>query len=321
MNDSYKLSIVVPVYNEEKNIRPLVTRLTAVTHELDCDYEIIFVLDPCTDTTEQTIMDLRKGEPAIKLIKMSRRFGQPACTMAGIHYAAGDACVVIDADLQDPPELIKEMVAKWQEGYDVVYAQRISRKGETLIKRIQAYLGYWLINRIAEVKIPRNTGDFRLMSKQVVNQLKQLKEHDSFLRGLVAYVGFNQIGIPYHRDERFVGKGKYNRFWGSLRIGFNGVFGFSKFPLHLISVLGVIVSGFSFLLGLTYLVLKLLNFNIPWGNPTLVILISFLSGIQLLCLGIMGEYFARIYDEIQRRPIFIVDKAVGFKAKDVEIDE
>jgi glycosyltransferase involved in cell wall biosynthesis len=210
MSSTYRLSIVVPVYNEEKNIRSLVSRLKAVTHELRCDYEIIFVLDPCTDSTEQIITDFRSEDPSIKLIRMSRRFGQPACTMAGIHYAAGDACVVIDADLQDPPELIKEMVAKWKEGYDVVYAQRSSRKGETLIKRMVSYLGYWLINGIAEVKIPRNTGDFRLMSKQVLKQLKRLKEHDSYLRGLVAYVGFNQIGVPYHRDERFEGKGKYN---------------------------------------------------------------------------------------------------------------
>ena len=321
MSANYKLSIVVPVYNEEKNIRPLVSRLTAVTHDLLCNYEIIFVLDPCTDATEQIITDLHKEKSSIKLLKMSRRFGQPACTMAGIHYASGDVCVVIDADLQDPPELIKDMVAKWKEGYHVVYAQRISRKGETLLKRIVSYLGYWLINGIAEVKIPRNTGDFRLMSRQVVNELKQLKEHDSFLRGLVAYVGFDQIAIPYHRDERFIGKGNYNRFLGSMRIGFNGVFGFSKFPLHAISVLGVIIASLSFLLGITYLVLKLLNYDIPWGNPTLVILISFLSGIQLLSLGIMGEYFARIYDEIQKRPLFIVDKAMGFSNKDIEVTE
>lgn len=321
MSGSYRLSIVVPVYNEEKNISPLVSRLTAVAHELHCNYEIIFVLDPCKDNTEQVIMDLRKEDTSIKLLKMSRRFGQPACTMAGIHYATGDACVVIDADLQDPPELIKEMVTKWKEGYHVVYAQRINRKGETLLKRFVSYIGYWLINGIAEVKIPRNTGDFRLMSRRVVEQLKQLKEHDSFLRGLIAYVGFNQIGIPYNRDERFVGKGKYNRFLGSMRIGLNGVFGFSKLPLHLISILGVIIAVFSFILGLTYLILKLMNIDIPWGNPTLVILISFLSGIQLLSLGIMGEYFARIYDEIQKRPLFIVDKAIGFGGQDAETNE
>jgi dolichol-phosphate mannosyltransferase len=249
---------------------------------------------------------------------MSRRFGQPACTMAGIHYASGDACVVIDADLQDPPELIKDMVAKWKEGYHVVYAQRISRKGEPLTKLIAAHLFYWLINRIADVNIPRNTGDFRLMSRQVVEQLKQLKEHDSFLRGLVAYVGFDQIAIPYHRDERFTGKGKYNKFFGSLLVALNGIFGFSKYPLYLISILGVIIALFSFLLGITYLILRLANYDIPYGNPTLVILISFLSGIQLMSLGIIGGYFARIYDDIQKRPAFIVNKAIGFNDKSIE---
>ncbi len=321
MSSDYKLSIVVPVYNEERNIKPLVDRLTSVIRELGCAYEVIFVLDPCKDNTEQCVMDLRKENPSIKLLKMSRRFGQPACTMAGIHYASGDACVVIDADLQDPPELIKDMVAKWQEGYHVVYAQRISRKGETLLKRMVASIGYWVIDKIAEVNIPRNTGDFRLMSKQVIEKLKQLKEHDSFLRGLVAYVGFNQIGIPYHRDERLVGKGKYNRFFGSLRIGFNGVFSFSKYPLHLISILGIIISSLSFLLGITYLITRLANVNIPWGNPTLVILISFLSGIQLLSLGIMGEYFARIYDEVKQRPSFIIDEAIGFGSEGPETEK
>ncbi|MDO8662413.1 MAG: glycosyltransferase family 2 protein [Candidatus Omnitrophota bacterium] len=313
MKINNRLSIVVPVYNEGSNIKPFVDRLVTVIRDLGCDYEIIFALDPSTDNTEQIILDLRKNDPAIKLLKMSRRFGQPACTMAGINYAVGDACIVIDADLQDPPELIKDMVKKWKEGYHVVYAQRISRKGETLIKKIVSYLGYRLINRIADVKIPSNAGDFRLMSKQVVKHLKQLKEHDGFLRGLVAYVGFSQIGIPYHRDKRFAGRGNYNRLLGSLRIGLNGVFGFSKYPLHLISILGVVVSTFSFLLGMTYLFLKLLNFDIKWGNPTLVILISFLSGIQLLSLGVVGQYFARIYDEIKARPGFIVQEEYGFE--------
>jgi len=313
MTNPYKLSLVIPVYNEAGNIKPLTDRLKAVIGELSCKYEIIFVLDPCTDNTEQLILDLRKHDSGIKLLKMSRRFGQPACTMAGLHYASGDACVVIDADLQDPPELIKDMIKKWMEGYDVIYAQRISRKGETLIKRIVSYCGYWLINKISDVKIPRNTGDFRLMSKRVVEELRKLREHDGFLRGLVAYVGFRQIGILYNRDERLKGKGNYNKLFGSLRIGFNGVLGFSKYPLHLISILGLLISSLSMILGISYLFLKLMRFDIKWGNPTLVILISFLSGIQLLSLGIMGQYFARIYDEMQRRPVFIIDKAAGFE--------
>jgi polyisoprenyl-phosphate glycosyltransferase len=313
--EKYKLSIVVPVYNEEKNIPPLLLRLKNLVAELNCEYEIIFTMDPCKDQTENLILNLRKEDKNIKLLKMSRRFGQPACTQAGIYYSTGNICVVIDADLQDPPELIKEMVAKWQEGYHVVYAQRISRKGEALIKKIVAYLGYWVIDKISEVKIPRNTGDFRLISREVIEELKKMKEHDGFLRGLVAYVGFSQIAIQYNRDARLSGKGNYNRLFGSIRIGLNGVLGFSKYPLHLISILGFLISSFSFLLGITYIILKIINFDIKWGNPTLVILISFLSGVQLLSLGIIGEYFARIYDEIKGRPIYIVQDAHGFDKK------
>ena len=280
--------------------------------EIGCEYEIIFIMDPSSDRTEQIIHSARANDPNVKLIKMSRRFGQPACTMAGIQYCTGDACIAIDVDLQDPPELIKEMIIKWREGYHVVYAQRNSRKGETLIKRFVAWAGYWMIDHIAEVKIPRNTGDFRLISRQVIEQLRNFREHDAFLRGLVAYVGFNQIAIPYDREARLAGKGNYNRFLGSVRIGLNGVFGFSKYPLHFISLIGLCISAISFFLAITYITVKLSGNEIPWGNPTLVILISFLSGIQLLSLGIMGEYFARIYDEIKQRPMFIVQEAHGF---------
>jgi polyisoprenyl-phosphate glycosyltransferase len=312
MSKKFTLSIVVPVFNEEKNIIPLIARLKQVLSIIGCDYEFVFSLDPCKDKTEEIILDLRKKDKNIKLIKMSRRFGQPACTQAGIYYCTGDACVVIDADLQDPPELIKEMIRKWKDGYHVVYAQRKSRKGETIIKKIVSYLGYWLIGKISDVKIPRNTGDFRLISREVIDELKKLQENDGFLRGLVAYVGFNQIAIPYDRDARLAGKGNYNQFLGSLRIGLNGVLGFSKYPLHMISILGFVISSLSFMLGLAYITMKLLNYDIKWGNPTLVILISFLSGIQLLSLGVIGEYFARIYDEIKKRPNFIVQDAHGF---------
>lgn len=308
----YKLSIIVPVYNEEKNIPLLISRLRDIINEINCEYEIIFCMDPSKDQTEKIILDFRKDDKNIKLLKMSRRFGQPACTLAGIYYCTGDICVVIDADLQDPPELIKNMITKWQEGYQVVYAQRTSRKGETFIKKIVSYLGYFLINKISEVKIPRNTGDFRLISREVIDELKKFKEHDGFLRGLVAYIGFSQTAIQYNRDARYAGKGNYNKFLGSLRIGLNGVLGFSKYPLHLISILGFIISTFSFILGISYFILKLMNYDIKWGNPTLVILISFLSGIQLLSLGVIGEYFARIYDEIKGRPIFIIQNAHGF---------
>jgi len=312
---SMMLSLVIPVYNEEQNIAPLIARLQQVLAPIGCGYELLFCMDPCSDGTEREILAAREKDPRIGLITFSRRFGQPAAVLAGIEHCSGDACVVIDADLQDPPELIADMVAAWREGYDVVYAQRTTREGETLIKKAVCALGYWLLNRISDVRIPRNTGDFRLMSRRVLDQLKQLHEREGFLRGMVAYVGFSQKAILYQRAARAGGAGKYNRFLGSLTIALNGFIGFSKYPLHLISILGLVISFASMSLGAVYLVLKLciatglLALEIKWGNPTLVILISFLSGVQLLSLGIMGQYMARMYDDIKGRPVYIVREA------------
>lgn len=310
-----KLSVIVPVYNEEKNIPVFLSRLIPVLVKLKCDYEIIFALDPSKDHSREVILEARKKNPAVKLLEFSRRFGQPAATMAGIRYCTGDACVVIDVDLQDPPEVIAEMVQKWEEGYHVAYAQRVSRKGETLLKMLIAHVGYWVINRISQVNIPRNTGDFRLLDREVIDRLNDLKEGHGFLRGLVGFVGFSQIAIPYSRDPRLAGQGNYNRFFGSLRIGFNGIIGFSSYPLQLISIAGLLISFGSFLLGFVYLILKLVDYPILWGNPTLVILVSFMSGIQLLGMGIMGEYVGRIYEEVKGRPQFIVSQAHGFTSQ------
>ncbi len=309
----FLLSIVIPVYNEENNIAPLVDRLKKVAVSIGCRYELIFSMDPSSDKTEEKILAYISEDANIKLIKYSRRFGQPSATLGGLRYASGDACVVIDADLQDPPELIIDMVDKWFQGYDVVYAQRRTREGETLIKKAVSYLGYYIINKVAEVEIPRNTGDFRLMSRKVVDYLSTLKESHGFLRGLVAIIGFKQTAIVYDRDSRLYGKGKYNRNLGSLRVGLDGLIGFSRYPLRLISILGMSIALLSFLLASIYIVTRLAGINIPWGNPTLVILISFLSGIQLLSLGVMGEYVGRIYDEVKERPLYIVDRAYGFE--------
>ncbi len=201
-----------------------------------CDWEIIWSVDPSTDGTEQAILELREHDPRVKMLRFSRRFGQPAATLAGLAAISGDACVVIDGDLQDPPELIVELVARWREGYEVVYAQRRTREGETLPKRIVASLGYKAIRRMAEVDIPPNTGDFRLMSRRVVDHVVSLNEAHGFLRGLVALVGFKQTAVQYDRDARAAGKSKYNRFFGSIVIGMNGIVSFSRYPLQLISV-------------------------------------------------------------------------------------
>ena len=305
------LSVVVPVYEEEANISPFLERLIPVMEKITSEYEVIFSMDHSTDGTEKIIVEHLELNPKIKLLRFSRRFGQPMATLAGLHYSSGEAVVVIDVDLQDPPELIEEMVKKWREGYDVVMAQRRSRDGETWFKRLVAYLGYQVINRIADVKIPPNTGDFRLMSRRVVRELVRLKEVNGFLRGLAAVVGFQQVCIPFDRDARFTGKGNYNRFLGSLRIGLNGIIGFSAFPLTLSTFVGFLVAGFSFFIALAYLILKIWGLPFPMGNPTIVITVLFLGGVQLISVGILGEYIGRIYEEVKQRPKFIVEKTWG----------
>ena len=309
----YVLSLVVPVYREEKNIPEFIRRISPVITRATDRYEIIFALDPSPDRTEEVILEERARDDRIKLIKFSRRFGQPMATLAGMEYARGEAVIVMDVDMQDPPELIDEMVARWREGYDVVLPQRRQRTGEPWLKKLVSATGYKVINKIADVKIPPNTGDFRLMSRRVVNEVVKLKESHGFLRGMVAVVGFRQIIIPFDRPPRFTGQTNYNRFLGSLRIGFNGIFCFSTYALTLSTMLGFAIAGFSFLLMAVYLFYKLMGWQILWGNPTLVILVSFLGGIQLISVGILGEYIGRIYEEVRGRPKFIVDRAEGFK--------
>lgn len=309
------LSIVVPVYKEEKNVPEFLRRLRPILSTLTEDYEIIFSLDPSPDRTEDVILEQRAADGRIKLLKFSRRFGQPMATLAGLDYSAGEAVVVMDVDLQDPPELLHEMVAKWREGYDVVLPQRRHRTGEPWVKKVVAATGYKVINKIADVRIPPNTGDFRLMARRVVNEVVRLRESHGFLRGMVAVVGFRQAIIPFDRPARFAGETNYNRFLGSLRIGFNGIFCFSTYALSLSTWLGFIIAGFSFLLMAVYLFYKLMGWDIVWGNPTLVMLISFLGGIQLISVGILGEYIGRIYEEVRARPKFIVDRAEGFPAR------
>ena len=307
------LSIVVPVYKEEENIPEFLRRLQPILAPLTGDYEIIFSLDPSPDRTEEVILEQRAADERIKLLKFSRRFGQPMAILAGLKYSRGDAVIVMDVDLQDPPELIGEMVAKWREGHDVVLPQRRQRTGEPWLKKLVSHVGYRVINRIADVQIPPNTGDFRLMSRRVVQELLRLRESHGFLRGMVAVVGFKQCLIPFDRPPRHSGDTNYNRFFGSLRIGFNGIFCFSTYALQLSTMLGFVIAGFSFLLTVIYLFYKFMGWQILWGNPTIVILISFLGGIQLISVGILGEYIGRIYEEVRARPKFIVERAEGFK--------
>ncbi len=312
MTGAMLLSVIVPVYREEKNIPEFLRRVQAILAPITADYEVIFSMDPSPDRTEAVILEHRRTDERIKLLKFSRRVGQPMATLAGLEYSRGDAVIVMDVDLQDPPELIADMVARWREGYDIVLPQRRQRTGEPWLKRLVSAVGYKLINKIADVTIPPNTGDFRLMSRRVVGELVKLRESHGFLRGMVAVVGFRQILLPFDRPPRHAGETNYNRFFGSLRIGFNGIFCFSTYALQLSTILGFIIAGFSLLLTAIYLFYKLMGWTILWGNPTLVILISFLGGIQLISVGILGEYIGRIYEEVRGRPKFIVDQSVGF---------
>jgi dolichol-phosphate mannosyltransferase len=310
------LSVVVPVYKEEKNIPEYLKRVRPILSGITEDYEIIFSLDPSPDRTEDVILEERAKDDRVKLLKFSRRFGQPMASLGGMEYSSGEAVIVMDVDLQDPPELIQEMFSKWREGYDVVLPQRRQRTGEPFIKKLVAETGYKVINKIADVKIPPNTGDFRLMSRRVIKEVVRLKESHGFLRGMVAVVGFKQCIIPFDRPGRFAGETNYNRFFGSLRIGFNGIFCFSTYALTLSTQFGFLLAGGSFLFGLLYGLAKMLDW-LPFasGNPTIVILVLFMGGIQLISIGILGEYIGRIYEEVRGRPKFIVDRSEGFDSK------
>ena len=270
---------------------------------------------PSKDNSEEVILQEIKRNKNIRLLVFSRRFGQPAATMAGILNSRGSYSVIIDVDLQDPPEIIEEMYKKIVTGYDVVYAKRRSRKGETFLKKIISSTGYYLINKLSDINIPKNTGDYRIISKKIVNELKKLKEVHGFLRGMVSYVGFKQTYVEYDRDERYLGRGKYNKFVGSITIGLNGLIGFSSRPLFLMSVSGFTIAFFSFLLAIWYVIQKISGFNLTPGLTTTVILVSFFAGVQLLGLGLIGEYVGRIYDEVKQRPKYILDKKINFDDK------
>jgi dolichol-phosphate mannosyltransferase len=311
-HDHPEISVVVPAYNEARNVPEFLRRTVPILREHTRSFEVIFALDPSTDDTDEVILEARRELPEVKLLVFSRRFGQPSATLAGIEHASGDAVLVMDVDLQDPPDLIPEMLAKWRDGYEVVYAQRRQRAGETWVKKLVARFGYWFINKFSDVDIPRDTGDFRLIDRRVVEQIRNFPEAHGFLRGMVALVGFRQVAVPFDRPARHSGRGNYNRFFGSLRIGVNGVVGFSTALLNMSTIIGLLAALLAFVTGVAYLGFKLAGTDFPVGNPTIVVLVLFVGGIQLICLGIIGLYVGRIYDEVKRRPRYIVDRSEGF---------
>lgn len=310
-----QLSIVVPIYREESNIVPFMNRLEPVLKKMGVFHEIIFCLDPSPDRTEEVILEQIERNPNIKLIVFSRRFGQPAAVMAGVLTCLGEACVVIDVDLQDPPELIEEMYNKIKEGYEVVLAKRRSKQGEVWTRKLITKMGYRLLAKLSDVPIPVDTGEYRIISRRVIEELRRMNEIHGFLRGLVAYIGFKQAYVEFDRDKRYSGRTKYNRFFGSLNIGFDGIVGFSRKPLQLMSWIGLLCSSISFLLGGWIVVQKIwdpLEVHIIAGLSLTTLSITFFAGVQLLALGLIGEYLGRVYDQVKQRPMFIIDRKINY---------
>jgi dolichol-phosphate mannosyltransferase len=309
-----EISLIVPVYNEEEAIPIYLDVVKKVLKEVTDDYEIIFAMDPSTDKTEEIIAEANQQDPRVKLLKFTRRFGQPGAIWGGLTWSTGQAAIVMDVDLQDPPEVIPEMVRIWREGeYKVVIPQRQSREGDNPIKRLVAYTAYWFINKTSNVTIPRNCGDFRLLDRKVVEELLKLNETNAFLKGLTAVVGYPHKLVPFDRKPRSGGSGKYFPLTGSIYIGFNGVIAFSGALLRLMTIAGFILSAFAIMLAIFLAIGKLTGFyQFATGIATLTVLVLFLTGCQFVGLGILGAYIGRIYDEIKRRPIFLVRKSIGF---------
>jgi dolichol-phosphate mannosyltransferase len=308
------LSVVIPCYNEEAVIAETHRRLTTVLSGLDVDaFEVVYVDDGSRDRTAETLRALHEADPHVRVLRLSRNFGHQTAVSAGIEHAAGDAVVLIDADLQDPPEVVAEMLARWREGYDVAYGLRSDRAGETAFKRGTAKAFYRLLNRLSETPIPLDVGDFRLMDRKVVDALMAMPERARFVRGMVSWVGFRQVAVPYARAERFAGETKYPLF-KMLRLAVDGVTSFSLVPLRMASWVGVGASAVA-LLGIVYALLTRLLTN-QWvpGWAALFVAVLFVGGVQLLALGIIGEYVGRIYAESKRRPLYLLQERLGFGA-------
>lgn len=305
------ISVVTPICNEEGNILELHRRCSSVFQECGETVELIFVNDGSTDRSLPILKSLAAGDPQVKVVSFSRNFGHQIAVTAGLDYARGDAVVVIDADLQDPPELIAEMLEKWKEGYQVVYAQRQERKGETFFKKKTAYLFYRLMRFMTATDVPADTGDFRLMDREVVEVVKKMRERNRFLRGMVSWAGFKQTGLPFERQKRLSGNTKYP-LTKMIRFAINGIVSFSDKPLRIASYLGLISSGIGLLMIFYGIYSKLfMPETTVSGWASVFIAVLFLGGVQLFTIGIIGEYISRIYEETKARPLYIVDEKIN----------
>lgn len=303
------ISLVVPVWNEQENIIPFLSEIE--NHIGNENYEVIFVADPCTDRTIEIIKSQAKQQGFIKLILMSRRFGQPMAILAGLKKCSGDCAIVIDVDLQNPPSLLPKMLKLWREGNDVILPKLRKRLGESPIRSLVARIAYKTIDRFSEIKMPRNVSDFRLIDRKVINQVNLMNERHGFLRGMVAYAGFKTIDINFDRQPRLTGQTKYNPILGSLRIGGNGVFAYSSFGLSLIFNLGISLALISLLISMIYLIAKVSGYVFPWGFTTVIVSIFLVGAINMFGLAIIGQYIQRIYEETRPRPRYIIQETIN----------
>lgn len=306
-----RISIVIPMHDEEQNIDYLFDRLFTIMSIIKADFEIICVNDGSSDRTLALLLKYHDCHPEIKVIDLSRNFGKEIALTAGIDYAIGQAVIPLDADLQDPPELIAELISKWQEGYDVVYAVRRSRQGESWLKRFTSKVFYKCIGQVSPISIPADTGDFRLLDRCVVEALKQLPERTRFMKGLFAWVGYRQTYIYFDRPERYGGQTSWN-YWKLWNLALDGIASFSTVPLKIWTYVGSMIAMLAFLYA-TFLILRTLIFGIDIpGYASLMVVILFLGGVQILTLGVIGEYLSRVYEEVKGRPLYLVRGQYGF---------
>ena len=305
-----RYSFVIPVYNERESLTELHSRLTAVGDGLDGAFEILFVDDASLDGSYELLTELGVRDPCTKVLRLARNFGQQIAITAGLDFAQGDAVIVMDADLQDPPELVPELVARWLDGYEVVYAVREKREGEPWLKRATARWFYRLERRLASVDIPVDVGDFRLVDRRALDVFRSMRERSRYVRGMFSWIGFRQIGVPYRRHERFAGHPKYS-FRRSLVLAVDGIVSFSDVPLRIALVAGFLVSLASFVVGVFAIVAKLAGALVVPGWASILVAVSFLGGFQLILLGMMGLYVGRIFEEAKARPLYVVRDAHG----------
>jgi polyisoprenyl-phosphate glycosyltransferase len=311
-SDAMLYSIVIPVYNEAEVLPALYDRLTRVMEGLVEPYEIIFVNDGSQDDSTLLLRDFQARDERVKFLSFSRNFGHQIAITAGLDYSSGQAAVVMDADLQDPPEVVPQLIEQWRKGYDIVFAVRAKRQGESLFKRATAALFYRLFRRMAATEIPLDAGDFRLMSRRAVEALQSIRERNRFIRGLAGWIGFRQATVTFVRDVRQAGETKYP-LKKMLRFALNGLLSFSLVPLQLASYLGFLISSIGFFYIVYAIGLKLFTDRVVWGWTSVMVAVLFLGGVQLVSLGIIGEYIGRIYEEVKQRPLYVVDEAKGFE--------